>query len=207
MERWSRLEIKCKVYKNVEIGKNANIGDYVIIGLPPRGFLDGEIKTRIGEDCIIRSHTVIYAGNFIGDNFQTGHGVLIRENNAIGNNVRIGTGSDVEYEVRIGDNVLLHSRVFIPEFSIIEDDCFIGPNVVFTNSKYPLSPNAKKNLKGPVLKKGAKVGANSTILPGIVIGENSLIGAGCVVAGDVPPNKVLTGTAARIVKDISELPY
>jgi len=205
--RQSRLPGKCKIYKNVKIGRNAQIGDYVIIGLPPRGLLDGETKTRVGKNAIIRSHTVIYAGNVIGDNFQTGHGILIRENNIIGSNVRVGTGSDIEYEVKIGDNVLIHSRAFIPEFSIIEDDCYVGPNVVFTNTKYPLSPGAKRSFKGSILKKKAKIGANSTILPGVIIGENSLVGAGSVVTKDVPPNKVVIGSPAKIIKDISALPY
>ena len=72
--------------KNVSIGKNPTIGEYVDIGLYPEG-----LKTVIGDAATIRSHTVIYAGNKIGNDFQTGHGILIRENNVIGNNVSIGS--------------------------------------------------------------------------------------------------------------------
>jgi acetyltransferase-like isoleucine patch superfamily enzyme len=79
--------------------------------------------------------------------------------------------------------------------------------VVLTNAKYPLSPDAKKTLKGPVIKKGAKVGANATVLPGVVIGENALVGAGSVVVDDVPNGAVVVGNPARIVNTISELPY
>jgi acetyltransferase-like isoleucine patch superfamily enzyme len=79
--------------------------------------------------------------------------------------------------------------------------------VVFTNAKYPLSPGVKDSLVGPVIKKGAKIGANSTILPGVVIGENALVGAGSVVAKDVPPGAVVIGNPARTIRNISELPY
>ena len=135
-----------KIYKNVKIGENGDIGDFVVIGVPPRGAKDGEIETIIGTGCVIRSHTVIYAGNVIGDNFQTGHGVMIREVNKICNNVSIGTKSVVEHHVEIGNNVRVHSQAFIPEYTILEDDCWIGPNVVITNALYPRFPDVKENI-------------------------------------------------------------
>lgn len=193
--------------KGVQIGSDHHIGEYVLIGLPPRGQKEGDLKTVIGDNAVIRSHSVIYSGNRIGNNFESGHGIMIRESNVIGDNVRIGSGSNIEYQVKIGNNVSIHSQAFIPEFSIIEDDCFIGPNVVLTNAKYPHSPDARKTLVGPVLKKGAKIGANSTILPGVIIGENALVGAGSTVTKDVPANKVVAGNPAKIISDISELPY
>jgi acetyltransferase-like isoleucine patch superfamily enzyme len=150
---------------------------------------------------------VIYAGNTIGKNFQTGNKVNIRESNRIGDNVSIGTLSVVEHHVEIADNVRIHTQVFIPEFSVLEEGCWIGPNVVFTNAKYPLSPGVKDQLAGPVIKRGAKIGANSTLLPGVVIGENALVGAGSVVVDDVPPGAVVVGNPARVIRQISELPY
>jgi acetyltransferase-like isoleucine patch superfamily enzyme len=132
---------------------------------------------------------------------------MLRELNEIGNNVSIGTSSVVEHHVIINDRVRIHTQAFIPEFSILEEACWIGPNVVVTNAKYPLSPDAKKELKGAIIKKNAKIGANSTLLPGITIGENSLVGAGSVVTKDVPSNKVVVGNPAKILEDISELPY
>ena len=103
---------------------------------------------------MIRSHTVIYAGNVIGRNFQTGNKVNIRESNRIGNNVSVGTLSVIEHHVEIADNVRIHTQVFIPEFSVLEEGCWIGPNVVFTNAKYPLSPGVKDQLAGPVIRQG-----------------------------------------------------
>jgi acetyltransferase-like isoleucine patch superfamily enzyme len=196
-----------KIYGNVTLGTGTTVEDFCIVGTPPRGVQDGELATTIGDDSVIRSHTVIYAGNVIGKHFQTGNKVNIRESNRIGNNVSIGTLSVIEHHVEIADNVRIHTQVFIPEFSVLEEGCWIGPNVVFTNAKYPLSPGVKDSLVGPVIKKGAKIGANSTILPGVVVGENALVGAGSVVAKDVPAGAVVVGNPARVIRSISELPY
>jgi acetyltransferase-like isoleucine patch superfamily enzyme len=198
---------ECKVYTGVELGPDAIIEDYCILGAPPRGRKDGELKTHIGEGAHFRSHTVVYAGNKIGKNFQTGNKVNIREQNEIGDNVSIGTLSVIEHHVKIGSHVRIHSQVFIPEYSILEDGAWLGPNVVLTNARYPLSPDAKKNLKGPTIKKGAKIGANATVLPAVVIGENALVGAGSVVVDDVPAGAVVAGNPARVIKHISDLPY
>ncbi len=196
-----------KIFPNVQIGKNAVIENFVIIGEPPRDRNEGELPTVIGDGAIIRSHTVIYAGNKIGNNFQTGHHTLVREENTIGNNVSIGSSSVIEHHVKIGNGVRIHTQAFVPEESILEDGCWIGPNVVITNATYPLSPNVKKTLKGAVVQKRAKIGANATLLPGVTIGENALVGAGAVVTKDVPPGKVVAGNPAIIINDISDLPY
>src|SRR3990172_517711 len=110
------------IHPNVKLGKNCIIEDFVIIGTTPKGYNIGEIETVIGDNAVIRSHTVIYAGNQIGNNFQTGNKTNIRELNKIGNNVSIGTLSVVEHHVSIGDGVRIHSQVFIPEFSVLEEE-------------------------------------------------------------------------------------
>lgn len=196
-----------KIYVGVELGEDSVVEEYCILGVPPRGKRDGELQTRIGPGAQLRSHTVIYAGNRIGKNFQTGNKVNIRELNDIGDNVSVGTLSVIEHHVQIGNNVRIHSQVFVPEYSVLEDHSWLGPNVVLTNAKYPLSSGAKENLKGPIIKKWAKIGANSTILPGVVVGQNALVGAGAVVVKDVPDNGVVVGNPARLIKDISNLPY
>lgn len=196
-----------KILPNVQLGKNVIIEDFVVIGVPPRGKKEGELATVIGDDAMIRSHTVIYAGNRIGKNFQTGHHVIIREENEIGNDVSVGTSSVIEHHVKIGNNVRIHTQAFIPETSVLEDGAWIGPNVVITNAAYPLSQNVKKELKGAIVKKGAKVGANATLLPGVVIGENALVGAGAVVTRDVPAETVVVGNPAVVINEIKNLPY
>jgi acetyltransferase-like isoleucine patch superfamily enzyme len=196
-----------KVYANVLLGEGAIIEEFCIVGAPPRGVREGELATTIGDGAMIRSHTVIYAGNVIGSNFQTGNKVNIRESNRIGNNVSVGTLSVIEHHVAIGDGVRIHTQVFIPEFSVLEEGCWLGPNVVLTNAKYPLSPGVKDRLAGPVIRKGAKIGANATLLPGVVIGEHALVGAGAVVVRDVPAGTVVAGNPARVIRQITELPY
>jgi acetyltransferase-like isoleucine patch superfamily enzyme len=196
-----------KVLKNVQLGKNVIVEDYVIIGAPPMGKKEGELKTVIGDDAVIRSHSVVYAGNSIGDHFQTGNHASIREENSIGNNVSVGTKSVVEFKTKIGDNVRIHSQVFIPEYSELQEGCWIGPNVVLTNAPYPKSLRAKEFLEGVVVERNAKIGANSTILPGVRVGENSLVGAGSVVTRDVPPGKVVTGNPAKVMNDTRNLKY
>jgi len=194
-----------KIFPNVQFGDEPALGDFAIIGEPPRGKKPGEVATRIGARAVIRSHTVVYAGNVIGDDFQTGHGALVREENRIGNDVSIGSHSIVEHHVTVGNGVRIHSNVFVPEFSVLEDDCWLGPNVVVTNARYPRSKNVKENLKGATIKRGAKIGANATLLPGIVIGENALVGAGAVVVADVPAGAVVVGNPARVVKRVAEI--
>jgi carbonic anhydrase/acetyltransferase-like protein (isoleucine patch superfamily) len=108
-----------KIYGNVTLGEGTIVEDFCIVGTPPRGAKDGELPTTIGDDSVIRSHTVIYAGNVIGAHFQTGNKVNIRESNRIGNNVSIGTLSVIEHHVEIADNVRIHTQVFIPEFSVL----------------------------------------------------------------------------------------
>ena len=194
------------VYPAVVWQGEFKIGPFVIIGHPAKHHTD-DLPTHIASGAVIQSHTVIYAGNRIGTNFFAGHGVLIREENEIGNHVSIGSGSNVEHHVRIGDRVRLHSNVFVPEFSVLEDECWLGPNVILTNAKYPASPGAKRALKGPHIEKGAKIGANATILPGVRIGRNALVGAGAVVTKDVAPGSVVAGNPAKMINDVSRLPY
>ncbi|QWR77863.1 acyltransferase [Candidatus Magnetomonas plexicatena] len=195
------------IYPNVILGENCTIEDFVIIGVVPTGY-DGEpLETVIGDNAVIRSHTVIYAGNTIGNNFQTGNKANIRELNLIGHNVSIGTLTVVEHHTAIGSGVRIHSQSFIPEFTIIENGAWIGPNVVLTNSKYPNSPGAKESLTNVCVREGAVVGANVTILPGVVVGEKALIGAGSVVVKHVPDRAVVVGNPAKAVKSIDELPY
>jgi acetyltransferase-like isoleucine patch superfamily enzyme len=196
---------KYKVYPNVRIGKNAQIDDNIVIGYPPKGKKPGEIRTVIGDNAFIRSHTVIYAGNRIGDGFSTGHNVLIRELNNIGNNVSIGSHTVVEHRTKIMDNVRIHSNCFICEYSILGKKVWIGPCVIFTNALHPLCPHLKKCIKGPAVREGAKIGAGSILLPRVEIGKGSLIGAGAVIVKDIPQNKVAVGSPGRVIKDISRL--
>ena len=195
------------VHSKVSLGLNQNLSKHIILGQPARGDSPGDIGLTIGNNCLIRSHTIIYAGNQIGDNFQTGHHVVIREDNIIGNNVSIGTGTIIEHHIKIGNNVRIHSGAFIPEYSVLEDDVWIGPKVILTNARYPHSSKTKEFLAGPFIKTGAMIGANATILPGVCIGEGALVGAGSVVTKDVPAETVVAGCPAKFVSYIDDLKH
>jgi acetyltransferase-like isoleucine patch superfamily enzyme len=196
-----------RIYQGVSLGEGTTVEDWCLLGVPPRGRREGELATVIGAGAIIRSHTVIYAGNRIGARFQTGNKVNIREENEIGDDVSIGTLSVVEHHVVIGDRVRIHTQVFVPEYCVLEEGAWLGPNVVLTNAKYPQSPGVKESLAGVVVRRGAKIGANATLLPGVVIGADALVGAGSVVVKDVPAGAVVAGNPARVIKQISQLPY
>jgi acetyltransferase-like isoleucine patch superfamily enzyme len=195
------------VYPGVVWGGEYSLEPFVIVGHPARGREPGDAPTIIGAGALIRSHTVLYDGNRIGLRFQTGHGALVREDNRIGDDVSIGSGSIVEHHVIIGNGVRLHSHVFVPEFCVLEDECWLGPNVVLTNARYPQSPGARDRLVGAHIEKGAMLGANVTVLPGIRIGRLALIGAGSVVTKDVAAGAVMAGSPARVINDITRLPY
>jgi acetyltransferase-like isoleucine patch superfamily enzyme len=189
----------------VSLGERCVVGAFVCLG--EAGLEAGQEPERltIGADAMVRSHSVIYAGSRIGDGLQTGHGVLIREATVIGDSVSVGSHSVVEHHVTIGHRVRLHSNVFVPEFSILEDGCWIGPNVVLTNARYPRSRDVKETLRGPRVLAGAMVGANVTVLPGVTIGEYALVGAGAVVTKDVPPRTVVVGNPVRPSGQVDDL--
>lgn len=194
------------IFPGVVWDETFQVGFYSIIGQPAPDMEDNPLETRIGDNALIRSHTVIYAGNIIGKNFQTGHGAMIRELNRIGDDVSIGTHSIVEHHVAIGNGVRVHSNVFISEYCILEDECWIGPAVVMTNAMYPRSKNVKKNLKGVIVERGAKIGAGAVLLPGVRIGRNALVGSGAVVTRDVEENGVVVGNPSRLVNHVTNIP-
>ncbi len=194
-----------RIYPGVVIGKGTVIYGPVDLGQPPRGAEEGERELVIGENTIIRPFTTIYAGTIIGDNFQSGQGASIREDNRIGNNVSVGTNAVLEFENKIGDNCRIHSGSFL-EMVTMADNVFVGPNTVFTDDPHPMGcPRYKECGGGAIIEELVKIGANCTFLPAVRIGRNSLIGAGSVVAHDIPADKVAAGNPAKVIKNIDEL--
>ena len=180
----------------VELGKNCIVQDQVILGLK---YNDSCQKTIIGNNATIRTFSIIYADVVIGDNFTTGHGIVIREHTKIGSRIVIGSGTVIDGNVEIGNRVKIESQVYIPTHSGIGNDVFIGPNVVLTNDKYPQRMRDKYEPVGPIIEDSVSIGANSTIIPGVRIGEGSFVAAGCVVTRDVPPWSMVKGVPGNIL--------
>ena len=185
-------------YGRNTLGPNARIFEPVTIGFPSRDHLSKTdfTGTTIGKNAVIRSQTIIYCEVVIGDDFQTGHNVIIREKTRIGDRVSIGTATVIEGNTIIGDDVNIQSMIYIPTNARIGNRVFIGPNAVLTNDRYP--PSGIGGLQGPHIGDGAAIGANATLLPCVSIGEGSMVAAGAVVTRDVPEHMLAIGSPAKL---------
>jgi acetyltransferase-like isoleucine patch superfamily enzyme len=180
------------------------VDETVTLGYPT-GRRIADQTLRVGRGAHLRSGTVIYAGTTIGEGLQTGHNVVIREENVIGDGVGVWSNSVIDYGCRIGNNVKIHSNVYVAQFTTIEDDAFLAPGVTIANDMRPLCAECTR-AGGPTIRRGARVGVNVTILPGVTIGEYALVGAGSVVTKDVPPRAVVYGNPARVMTTVDQLP-
>lgn len=134
---------------------------------------------------------------FIGNNTKVWQFCVILAHAIIGDNCNICSHIFIENQVKIGNNVTIKCGVQVWDGVVIEDDVFIGPNVTFCNDKYPKSGNKDWQLEGILIKKGASIGANATILPGVIIGENAIVGAGSVVTKSVEASTTIIGNPAK----------
>lgn len=188
----------------ISIGAPSSVDSGVLLGYRPDRTVSS-LELRIGAGANIRSGSIIYGGTTIGERLQTGHNALIREENTLGDDVAVWSNSVIDYGCSIGDRVKIHSNVYVPQFTDIEDDVFVGPGCTFANDRFPGCPQAKDVMRGPRLERGANVGVNVTILPGVVIGAGSLVGSGAVVTKNVPPHSVVWGNPAVVHGHTSDL--
>jgi acetyltransferase-like isoleucine patch superfamily enzyme len=138
----------------------------------------------------------------IGSDTRVWQYVVILPGAVIGNNCNINCHTFIENDVVLGDNVTIKSGVFLWDGICIEDNVFVGPNATFVNDKYPKSKNYPEAYQKTIIKRGASIGANATVLGGLIIGENSMIGAGAVVTRNVPDNEIWVGNPARPIKRV-----
>ncbi|WP_445476077.1 acyltransferase [Methanococcoides methylutens] len=210
-----KIHPSAKKYGSSTIGNNSVVLENVILGYPEHKILtrimesgtpieDSDFKgCEIGPNSFIRPNTTIFSNVSTGKNFRTGHNCMIRENTTIGDNVLIGTNVIIDGNVTIGNNVSIQGNVYIPTHVLIEDNVFIGPCAVLANDKYPIRKEYKP--EGPIIRKGASIGANATILPGIEIGEGAFVAGGALVTRKVPPWKLAIGCPAKIEELPEEL--
>jgi len=176
-------------------GDDCQIQDGCTVGLKYKE--DAEDVT-FGNGARIRMGTIIYGDVKAGDDFQTGHNVMIRENTTIGNHVVVGTNTVIDGTVTIGDFVKIESNCYIPTHVRIGNKVFMGPGVTITNDRYPLKLRDEYKPEGPVIEDGVTLGGGCTICPGVRIGADSFIAAGAVVTKDVPPKSLVIGVPGEI---------
>lgn len=199
------IDVGCIIRDNVHIGKGTRVGARCILGEYLQDFYE-ELNCKphplyIGTNALIRSETIIYGDCVIGDYFQTGHRVTIREHSKIGHHVRVGTLSDIQGYCQIGNYVNLHSNVHIGQTSIIHDYVWLFPYVVLTNDPCPPS----MDMRGVEVDSFAVIATSTVVLPGIHIGQDSLIGAGSVVTKDIPMETVAFGSPAKLHGSIHDV--
>lgn len=186
---------------DVQLGEGSIVDPNVLLGYPSgRPGVTG--AATIGRGARIRAGSIVYAAVIIGDDFETGHNVVVREDNRIGAHCTLWNNSTIDYGCDIGDRVRIHCNVYIAQFTRIEDDVFLAPGVTIANDPHPI---CTKCMQGPTIRKGARIGVNVTLLPLITIGENALVGAGSVVTADVPAGVLVAGNPARIVGPVDSL--
>lgn len=198
------------IHKGSRIGSSVRVDDNAVIGkLPMRSvnsiFKDEDVlpPCEIGDACLIGAGAVIYCGCNIGNNVLIADLATIRENVSIGQRTIIGRGTAVENFCKIGENCKIETNVYITAYSNIEDNVFIAPGVVTSNDNFAArSKERYKHFKGVTIKKGGRIGAQATILPGKIIYEDGFAAAGSVVTKDVQNGKIVAGNPARLMKDV-----
>jgi acetyltransferase-like isoleucine patch superfamily enzyme len=183
--------------------KTTAIDENVLLGYPPSRKLRAS-ELSLGDGARVRSGSVIYAGSRIGAGLETGHNVVIREENNIGINFSIWSNSVIDYGCKIGDNVKVHCNCYVAQLTRIEDDVFLAPGVAIANDKYMELPRFSEALKGATIEHHCRIGTNAVILPGVTIGERSIIGAASVVTKNIPSMSVAFGNPARVYRTNKE---
>ena len=187
-----------------ELGKGLRADEGVLLGVASDRGRFGEL--RLGAAARLRSGTTLYQGARIGDHFQTGHHVVVREETVIGDDVSVWSNSVIDYGCVVGDGVKIHCNCYVAQFTEIEEGAFLGPGVVLTNDLYPGLEDSAAALSGPLIGARAHIGGNVTVLPFVTIGAGALIGAGSVVTRDIPAGMVAYGCPAVPVRAVEDLP-
>jgi acetyltransferase-like isoleucine patch superfamily enzyme len=199
------------VYPGTVVGEGCKILDYAVVGkqptLSPRSTAKREElpPLELGPGTIVSTGAVVFAGTTVGERVIVGDQACVRERCAIGDDVVIGRGSLVENDTSVGALTKIQAHAYITAYSLLEDSVFIAPCVITTNDNFMGRTERRHELiKGPTIRRGARIGGGAVLLPGIEIGEEAFVGAGAVVLGDVPPRALMVGNPARQIREVPE---
>jgi acetyltransferase-like isoleucine patch superfamily enzyme len=197
------------VYPGTILGEGVKVLDGAVVGkqpsLSPRSTARREPlpPTRIGDGTIVSTGAIVFAGSRIGARAILGDQSCIRERVEIGDDVVVGRGSLVENDTTIGAMTRIQADAYITAYSTLEEHVFIAPRVVTTNDNFMGRTERRHELiKGPTIRRGARVGGGAVLLPAVEIGEEAFVGAGAVVTKDVAPRTVVVGNPARVVREV-----
>ena len=199
------------VYPGTVLGEGCKILDYAVVGkqptLSPRSTAKREElpPLELGAGTIVSTGAVVFAGTTIGQRVIVGDQACVRERCTIGDDVVIGRGSLVENDTSVGALTKIQANAYITAYSLLEDNVFIAPCVVTTNDNFMGRTEKRHELvKGPTIRRGARIGGGCVLLPGIEIGEEAFVGAGAVVIRDVPPRALVVGNPARQIREVPD---
>jgi acetyltransferase-like isoleucine patch superfamily enzyme len=199
------------VYPGTEVGEGVVIGDNAVVGKQPTL---GKASTTsreqlpplvLGDGTRILAGAVVFAGSRLGSDVIVGDQACVRERCRLGDRVVIGRGSLVENDTTVGARTRVQANAYVTAYSELEEDVFIAPGVVTTNDNFMGRTEGRLELmRGPIIRRGARVGGGAVLLPGIEIGEEAFVGAGAVVIRDVPARAVVVGNPARQIREVPE---
>lgn len=187
------------IHANVILGKRVRVGSYCELGVSTA--LGDATPLVIGDDSLIRSHSVFYESSSFGPGLTTGHHVTVREKTVAGTSFQIGTRSEIQGDCCVGDFVRFQSNVFVGKMTTIGNFVWILPYVVLTNDPTPPS----NVLMGCTIEDYASIAAASVVLSGVTVGHHSLVAAQACVTKNVPPNTVVAGVPARVIGDTQSI--
>jgi UDP-3-O-[3-hydroxymyristoyl] glucosamine N-acyltransferase len=200
------------IHEGTIIGNNVRIDDNTVIGKKPMRAVNSIFKDEkplppavISDGCLIGAGVIIYCGCSIGEKTLVADLSTIRENVSIGSKTIIGRGVAVENFCTVGNNCKLETNVYLTAYSTVEDSVFIAPGVVTSNDNYAARSKERfTHFKGVTIKRGGRIGAQATILPGKIINEEGMVAAGSVVTKNVEERKIVAGNPAVFMKDVPE---
>jgi acetyltransferase-like isoleucine patch superfamily enzyme len=189
----------------VRVLENAVVGKQPSLSASSTAKRDALPPTAIGNGTVISTGAIVFAGSTIGAGCIVGDQSCIRERVTMADDCILGRGSLIENDTTVGAGTRIQADAYITAYSTLEEDVFIAPCVVTTNDNFMGRTEKRKALmKGPTIRRGARVGGGAIICPGIEVGEEAFVGAGAVVTKDVPPRKLVVGSPARVLRDVAE---